>query len=346
MLFSWLFLFRNNSGHFKLIDEMKNLFVLPAQLIIAFLLFSGVLTAQQSDYGIIPGKSYLSFSRKSKAALQETAKPVVMVPPSCGKKRREMGHDLALPFGITVGYNYTKQFYNTSDLRLTDDSTGIFADGEANVQNSTAGEMNVVFRPDVWILPILNVYGMFGYSRSTTNPNFEVPSVTIRNLPIIGEITLDTTIQVSDELVFYGPVYGGGATVSAGFKNFFFLLDYHYVVTNPREIPENLTSHHFSGKLGLLLGRNEKKVKGSFWLGVNYVNDDRYFEGELDVQDILPELGLLFGETATYSGNLKAKQYWNLLAGVSMIINKHHILVAEAGYFKREQFAFSYGFRF
>ena len=71
---------------------------------------------------------------------------------------------------------------------------------------------------------------LFGYSRSVTIPSFEVPAVTIKNLPIVGEIELDTTVAIKDELVFYGPTYGGGATVSAGVNGFFFILDYNFTV--------------------------------------------------------------------------------------------------------------------
>ncbi len=306
----------------------------------------GILSGQQSDYGIIPGKKYVWFGKSDISELSEKAKPVVQIPPLCGKKRRNLGHDLALPIGATVGFTYNKQFYNAGDLRLTSDSTGIYAIGEANVQNSTSGEMRMIFRPDIWLLPILNVYGLFGYSQSTTSPNFEVPEITIKDLPIVGDITLDTTIKINDELVFYGPTYGGGATISAGFKSFFFILDYNYMIRKPAGMPDKMESHNFSGKLGVLLGHNQKVVKGSFWAGVNYINDNHRFSGEMDVKDILPELVPLFGEKATYSGTVTAKQYWNIVVGGSVIINKHHLIVAEIGYFKREQFSLSYGFRF
>ena len=303
------------------------------------------LHSQLSDVGIVPAKRYLWFNDTSKVVL-ENAKPVVNIPPLCGKKRRDLGHDLALPFGAAVGLSYERQFYDVSDLMLSSDSTDIFVVGEASVQQSTAGEMRITFRPDVWLLPILNVYGLFGYTRSSTNPNFEVSSVTIKNLPLIDEITLDTIVKIDEELVYYGPTYGGGDTVSAGFKSFFFILDYNYSVTKPLDLSDKLERHDFSGKIGVLLGNNQKKTKGSFWVGFRYINDNHKFVGELDAGDVLPELELLFGEKATYTGTISAKQYWNLVMGVSIMINKHHILVAELGYFKREQASLSYGFQF
>ena len=325
---------------------MKVRFIFFITFVILLFCLPGILSGQQSDYGIIPGKKYVWFGKPDNSELLEKARPVVQIPPLCGKKRRNLGHDLALPFGTTAGFTYNKQYYNAGDLRLTSDSTGIYAVGEANVQNSTSGEMKIIFRPDVWLLPILNVYGLFGYAQRTTSPNFEVPEITIKNLPIVGEITLDTTIIINDEQIFYSPTYGGGATISAGFKSFFFVLDYNYMITKPAGMPDKMESHNFSGKIGVLLGHNMKVVKGSFWAGVNYINDNHKFSGEIDVKDILPELVLLFGEKATYSGTLTAKQYWNIVIGGSVIINKHQLIALEIGYFKREQLSLTYGFRF
>jgi len=314
-----------------------------------FLLLFFVLTkssfSQQSGFGIIPDKQYLWFNNANKT-LVETAIPIVQVPPTCGKKRRAAGNDLALPFGTTAEFSFTRQFYEADNLMLSNDSNDIVVTGTASVQNSTAGNIQVVFRPDVWLLPILNVYGLFGYSQSTTNPDFTVPEVTVSNVPIIGEITLDTAVTINEELVFYGPVYGGGATISAGYGFFFFVLDYKYSVVKPGGTEDKLNSHNFSGKLGVLLGNNSKKTKASVWTGVRYINDNHTFRGEVDTKDVLPELVPVFGEKAIYTGTVRAKQYWNFVFGSSIIINKHHFVTAEMGFYKREQLMVSYGFRF
>jgi hypothetical protein len=317
--------------------------------IISIILIPGLpdlIHAQKSDLGIIPGKKYLWFGSLENEMLEEKARPVVSFPPFCGKKRREIGHDLALPFGATAVFEFNRQFYNATDLMLNSDSTNFFATGNASVQQSTAGHLDAFFRPDIWLLPILNIYGIFGYSRTTIRPKFEVQQVLLKNPDIGWEDTLDLTVSIDDELVFYGPRYGGGASVSAGFNSFFFVLDYHYVVSKPNGSPDAFESQNFAARLGILLGHNRKKTKGSLWVGFNYVNDNQRFTGAVDVKDIAPELEFLVGEKATYSGKLLAKQYWNLQLGGFLIVSKHHILSLEAGYFTREQLSLSYGFRF
>jgi len=124
------------------------------------------------------------------------------------------------------------------------------------------------------------------------------------------------------------------------------VLDYHYTVTRPRDLEDKLESHNFSGKIGVLLGKNKSVVKGAFWFGAMYINDNHRFTGKVDTKDILEGLELVFGTKSTYSGTVNAKQYWNLVAGGSVVLNKHHIVAIEAGFYKREQFKVSYGFRF
>lgn len=310
-------------------------------LIIASFVSTARLASQDSDYGIISQKTYWWFNNSGPKQLKENAKPVVQIPPICGKKKRKLGNDIALPFGIGANFLYYKQAYHADDLKLVSDSTGITAVGEANVQNSTSSQMKLTVRPDIWLLPFLNVYGIFGYSRSVTSPNVEIPSVTIG-----GILVIDTVVSISDELVYFGPTYGGGATISSGFKRIVFILDYHYAVTKPKDLENKLESHTFSAKVGVLLGKNQNKVKGSLWAGTSYMNDNHQFTGEVDVKDILPGYEIIFGEKATYSGSVTAKQPWNFVIGGSMLINKHHIFAVELGYFKREQVSVNYSFRF
>ncbi len=332
--------------------HIKYKYIVAFIIILSLFSLPLILSAQQTDFGIIPNKTYLWFNNDN-ADLSEKAKPLVQIPPLCGKKRRDMGHDLAMPFGVTADYHYYKQYYLANDLQLIFDSTGLKAVGEAAIQNSTVSEKRLIFRPDVWILPFLNIYGIAGYTQNITNPNFDVHEVTIL-APSTHDgvikydtlITLNDTVKINDELGYYGSVYGVGASISSGYKNFFFVLDYHYTVTKPRDLEDKLESHNFSGKIGVLLGKNKSAVKGAFWFGTMFINDNHRFTGKVDTKEILEGLELIFGEKATYSGTVNAKQYWNLVVGGSVIVNKHHIVAIEAGFYKREQFSVSYGFRF
>src|SRR5918993_222400 len=99
--------------------------------------------------------------------------------PILGKKAYKMGFDIPYPAGIMANYFYAKQGLiienlqlglqsNNQDIPLT--PVDIVEFGENTV---AANSYNV--RPDLWILPFLNVYGVFGVGNSTTIVNLVAP---------------------------------------------------------------------------------------------------------------------------------------------------------------------------
>lgn len=314
--------------------------------VILFLSISFELFSQQQGFGIIPDKKYLWFGHDDTSKIGETAKPIVQVPPLCGKKRRNLGHDLPLPFGAGLHTMYYTQEYKASDLKIVNDENDISARADTLYQNTTNSELKVTFRPDVWLLPFLNVYGIIGYTKGQTNPDLYVPYIVVENVPGVGEIVVDTSFVLQDKLLYHGPTYGGGATISTGYKSFFLFIDYHYSVTDPSDLDGKLHNHFFSPKIGVLLGKKQRKSKGAFWLGAMYISDNHTFKGEIDVKEISPILELIIGEKAYYSGNVTAIQPWNFIFGASWMINKHHYFVLEGGLFQRQQLTFVYAFRF
>ncbi len=315
---------------------------------ILVLLITADIAAQQQGFGIVPNKKYLWFGGSTKAGEKKSVKPVTQAPPFCGKKRRAAGNQLPLPFGVGIHGIYYVQAYEASDLTMsqqTDNEEKITARADTMYQNTTSGELKVTIRPDIWIFPFLNVYGIIGYTQGMTNPELMVPYI-ILDIPNFGEFKVDVPFEISDQLRYHGPTYGAGATISAGFGSFFGLIDYHYSVTDPNDLDGKLYNHFFSPKVGILLGGKSKKSTGSFWVGAMYISNNHTFKGELLVEDIAPELVALIGEKADYSGTVTSLHPWNFVFGGSWIFNDRHNFVLEAGFFERKQVSFSYNFRF
>jgi len=317
--------------------------------VILFVILSSVtidVLGQSQGFGGIPKKTYWWFGKKGNTGLHQESKPVSQFPPFCGKKRRNNGMVLPLPFGTGIQLAAFEQPYISSDLRMFSSANNLSARADTVYQNTKSGEVSMTIRPDVWLFPFLNVYGIIGYTEGRTTPNLIVPSIVIENIPNIGEITIDTTFELKDKIYYHGPVYGFGATVTAGYKEFFILLNYEYTVTDASGLQNKLKYNRFNAKFGILLGRNENKAKGAFWVGSMYMGDDHHFEGEVNVKDILPGYEVIFGEKATYSGNVKAPNPWNFIFGGSLMVNDHHFVVLEMGFFQRQQISLSYTFRF
>jgi hypothetical protein len=100
--------------------------------------------------------------------------------PILGQKTYKAGFDIPYPVGIMGNYLTMNQGVLINNMRLgvkTDnvdipltnvDELIVFA-------NNTNQSYTVNIRPDIWIFPFLNVYGLFGYGRSSTTVNLVEP---------------------------------------------------------------------------------------------------------------------------------------------------------------------------
>jgi len=114
--------------------------------------------------------------------------------PIWGQKSYEKGFDIPYPAGFMGNYFWTRQSIIIDNFQLglkTDDKdiplTPVdFIDFGHN--SNTSYSLNV--RPDLWIFPFLNVYGIFGWGNSHTEINLTAPveftSVVDQNISTAG----------------------------------------------------------------------------------------------------------------------------------------------------------------
>jgi len=309
-----------------------------------FLFFTSVIFAQQQGFGCIKNMEIISLSGVEKN--KTISKPVTDAIPLFGKYAKKNDRKFALPFGVGINTIYYDQKYIASGLMLTSDSTDITAVADTLYQNTSAYEMKAYIRPNVWLFPFLNIYGVFGYTKGVISPNLVVPSIKLQNVPIFDSIIVDTTFEIHDDIGYVGPTYGIGATFSMGTKYLFFMVDYNYSITDPTDLEENLHNHFLSPKAGIFLGRTTSNVMGALWVGGMYISNDQSFSGKIDIADINPAFVPLMGEEASYHGTIKAKQRWNMVIGGSIVIKNRHHLVVEGGFMERKQITVGYDFRF
>ncbi len=315
-------------------------FILPAFM----LFFTPVLQAQSGGVSGVPKKSYWWFEKDTVKLVQE-AKPVILHPPVFGKKRRNNGMILPLPFGVGVSFFKFEQPYVSRNLEISNFKNDIVIKAEVVRDNTDIGEISTAFKPDFWLFPFLNVYGLFGYTSGYNHRDITVEQFTAEG---DGESDLvgDSSFRLVTNPDYSGKVLGFGTTVSTGFKSYFIMLNYEFSKTGRVDYKEKLTYQYFRAKLGVLLGHNNQKAKGTFWLGTSYMHDEHSFEGLVFTQDILPGNEQLLGEMLMYTGTDRVAYPWNLLFGGTFDVNDHHIVVLELGVIHRKQLNFSYTFRF
>ncbi|MCK5776548.1 MAG: hypothetical protein KAH25_10240, partial [Bacteroidales bacterium] len=95
--------------------------------------------------------------------------------PIWGAKTHALGFDLPKPAGLSLNYLWQK-----SDILISDVNIGFNGGPLHNIDelvrfNSTTSETyGLNIRPDVWVFPFLNVYGIFARATSITGVDVSV----------------------------------------------------------------------------------------------------------------------------------------------------------------------------
>ena len=296
--------------------------------------------------------------------------------PILGAKAFEKGFDIPLPIGGMLNYFTAKQdivipevavgFSDgiLPDIPLTDISN-LIQFGEVNAQ---ATSINV--RPDIWLLPFFNVYGIFGKAYAKTTVELTYP------------ITLKTVAELQ------GTSYGFGTTGAGGLGKYFFVLDGNWIWTNMTNFKDPVRSNTFSFRLGRAFKFTKQPESNlALWAGGMRIKMGGITEGTIKLGDVLPDETWARADeivesywnwydneatiaqkiiadkaltpivnaidnadgsgTIAYRLRKAPKQKWNMIIGGQYQVNKHHQIRAEGGIVgNRKSLLLSYNYRF
>ncbi len=269
--------------------------------------------------------------------------PVSQFPPFFGKKLRNKGYSLPLPFGVGVSFIAIKQTNKLSDFNLIINDEKIPYDLE--FYNMVSADYNFTFRPDFWLFPFLNVYGIAGYTRGSVNPTILVPGISFDD-PILGPIDIVKPFTLSDEIIYSGTTFGVGGILAGGFKSFFFAIDYNYTWSKMDIISPVLRAQTITPRIGVMLEGFKTLGTGSLYIGGMYLDFKQEITDEVSLREIDPEIADIIGDTLQYNMLLQAKHPLNFLIGGSWTFHPRMTWVVEAGVGDRTQILTSIDFRF
>ena len=222
----------------KIINKFRN-----GVLLLILLLHLSVLTAQ----------SGIQFPKKDSTTVKKDW-PYVL--PIWGQKVADRNIDLQLPFGFNINY-----VFNQMSLELTEFSMNFF-DGEnlddiinpetLNFTETVATTNGVNFRADAWILPFVNVYGIYSKNQGSTKVSFQ-PQVIDNNLGPNGNLkeirTLEEPIDVP-AVMFDVNSFGIGTTLVYGWDDYFVSTDGNLTWSSSDLLAETVTFFVGSARIG------------------------------------------------------------------------------------------------
>ncbi len=286
--------------------------------------------------------------------------------PLLARKAYKKGYDIPLPYGMSLTYFYMRQnidissttigFNDAQPLDLTD----ILQYGD--VVNTT----NVItFRPDLWILPFLNVYGIVGTGTS------EVV------VPLVEPVNFSTTQRFTVNNA------GFGVTLAGGIGPVFLTIDNNMAWAWLEAVEKPVPAYNFDARVGHSFVHPRHPERSlTIWCGVFFQTLRTETKGDIAMSEVMsdetadalkekidnkiandPDLSPLekqaletfVGEgvdklktsTVHYELDKKIAGPWNLIFGAQYQFNKHWQLRCELGTFgQRSQFMLNLNWRF
>ncbi len=162
----------------------------------------------------------------------------------------DRGHELPLPFGVTAAFTSMWTTPLVTEVRVGFNGANPAVVAPITLNNLETKTQSLVTRVDGWILPFLNVYGVFGETWVDSTTDLTIPK------PGPGPPTIVLPVRVK----LNGPTYGVGSTLVVGYKSWFAAVDANYTRTDldafDSEIKKNTVSIRtgVQGRLGLLKG--------------------------------------------------------------------------------------------
>jgi opacity protein-like surface antigen len=308
--------------------------------------------------------------------------------PVWGQAAYQRGFDIPYPVGIMANYFFADQgilidnfqlgFENALNpdrgfpLQPFVDSLGnpIIRFGDSRNQ---AWTYNV--RPDVWIFPFLNVYGIFGVGGSNTEVNIA---------SVFGNENLSFTSQVEQKI----STAGFGIMAAGGIGPFWFSGDFNFTWNKPELLDEATVATVIGLRLGkTFVFKNKPQSNIAVWVGGMRVNIQSATFGAIKLRDGLPQevwdkkdeavnsywdwynneatipqkkiadrlvtpivdaLDNRNGESIVkYGMDKQVAEKWNMLIGVQYQLNKRWMLRSEGGIIgDRKSFLASLNYRF
>jgi hypothetical protein len=202
--------------------------------------------------------------------------------PIWGAKATAAGYELPYSAGFSVQY-----FTQVSDLVIENLMVGFNGGNMYNVDElirfdkARATASAVTIRPDIWLLPFLNVYGILGKTKASTEVGFGlwIPDSTNTSQEVF---TAGSTVD------FNATSFGFGITPTIGIGGGFFALDMNVVWT---DVPQ-LSQPARSFVIGPRLGKNFKLKKPhqsiAVWVGGFRVNINSETDGSIALSEVFP----------------------------------------------------------
>lgn len=216
-------------------------------------------------------------------SLKKSDYPYVL--PIWGAKATKAGYSLPYSAGLSVQYFGQESFLIIDNLMVGFNNGPMYnLDGIVRFDEAKARAQAVTVRPDIWLFPFLNVYGILGKAQASTNVNFGVwvPDST----GVASEILSTGTV-----VEFNTSTFGLGMTPTIGVGGGFLALDLNMAWTDVPQLNKPARSFVFGPRFGKNFKLKKPEQSIAIWVGGFRVALRSETDGSISLSEVFPEGG-------------------------------------------------------
>ncbi|MBL8002081.1 MAG: hypothetical protein JNL05_08985 [Flavobacteriales bacterium] len=202
--------------------------------------------------------------------------------PIWGEKAAALGFDL--PYSAGIGTQYISSVAPlTIDNLMVGFNNGEMRnlDGLVRFDRSEATAQGLSVRPDVWLFPFLNVYGILGKNQGSTDVGW--------GLWLPDSSGVDQLIFRSDSKVdFNATTFGLGLTPTIGVAGAWLALDMNFTWSDVPQLEDPAFAFVFGPRLGKRIQLKDPESNLNFWVGGFRLKLSSETVGSVPLADVVP----------------------------------------------------------
>ncbi len=264
--------------------------------ILSLVLIFGSLKAQ-----VYSNKEVGKKNQEKADSIKKTEYPYVL--PIWGKKAAAKG--FALPYSAGVNINY---FWQESDLVIDNLSVGFNNGPMYNIDeiirmdNAVSTANAISLRPDIWVFPFLNVYGIFSKAKTSTaiDASVWIPKDSTGVFQQVGSFSTIANFDVN--------AAGFGMTPTVGVAGGWLALDMNVLWSDVSALDKPVFTFVFGPRLGKTFNFKKRDRNIAFWVGGFRVKFSSETKGSLYLDELIPTDGL---QAKVDNGIIKVDEAYN-----------------------------------
>jgi hypothetical protein len=228
--------------------------------------------------------------------------------PILGKKATQAGFNLPLPAGLNINYLWQESELIIENLRVGFNYGPMYDLSEVvRISGATSEAQALNFRPDIWILPFLNVYGIFARSQPSTTVDFDV------YVPD-SEGNWNNVISLNSKADFEATTMGFGLTPTIGVGGGWFALDMNFTWSDISALDEPAFATVFGPRIGKTFKLKKPNSNIAVWIGGFRLHLNSSTSGSLQLNDLVSTDGLQEkidnGQVRVANSHIEVEAWW------------------------------------